>query len=65
MEPVYDEEGFPEDKRPVIRTLNAFHAALEEGRIPRFATGGGADYEAGVAVFYIPEENAELSPCPR
>jgi hypothetical protein len=57
MEPAYDEDAFPEDKRPVIRTLNAFLAAQEDGRIPRFSTGGGPDYETGEAVFYIPEEN--------
>jgi hypothetical protein len=60
VEPVYDVDDFPEDKRPVIRTLNALLAAQEDGRIPRAATGGGPDYEAGQAVLHIPEENEDF-----
>ena len=41
----------------MIRTLNLFLAAQQEGRIPAFATGGGPDYETGEAVVYIPEES--------
>ena len=60
MESAYDEDSFPEHKRPVIRTLNAFLAAQQDGRIPAVFTAGGPDYETGEAVISIPEENADF-----
>ena len=58
VEPHYDEADFPADRRPVIRTLNAFAAAEADGRVPAgVATAGGPDYPARQAVFYIPGEN--------